>query len=290
MDRAALIPEAEGPARPAGNFGKLAYGFLAVSLLSGAALVPRYDPASPLPSLETIAGAVPLGWFLRALHAWSSFALLGTTLVHVAQVVWRRTEGQLGRGAWWRAVLLAPLLLVAVLGGFLLRGDAEAKAAGDVWRGMTAAVPFAGPGMAALVLGAARESLGAVALHHAGTVSILVILFTVEHARLVWPGARPAILAALVSAGAAGLLPLPLGPPPPGHGVLLGPWALLGLQGMLVDLPAAAGWIVPLAAVALLGSLRSSGGRVRTAILASLALLALGWSAFTVRILVLAGR
>jgi Cytochrome b/b6/petB len=289
MDRPALTPEVEAPARPSGNFGKLAYSFLAVSLLSGAALVPHYDPVSPLLSLETIVGAVPLGSFLRGLHAWSSFAVLGATLVHVVQVAWRRTEGQLGLGAWWRAVALVPLLLLALLGGFVLRGDAEARAAGDVWRGLMASIPVVGQGLAAFVLGGVHESLGAVALHHAGTVSILVLLFTIEHARLVWPGTRPATLATLVSVGAAGLLSLPLGPPPPGRGILLGPWALLGLQGMLVDLPVALGWGVPLLLVALLGALRASTGRMRGAVLAALGTLVLAWIAFSVRILLLAG-
>ena len=289
MDRADLSGAAEASPRPSGNSGKLAFAFLAVSVLTGAALVPHYDPALPLASLEAIVGAVPLGSFLRALHAWSSFALAALALVHLVEVAWKRTEGQLGRGAWWRAALLAPLLGIALLGGFVLRGDAEAKAAGEVWRGLTLSVPLAGPALAALTLGPAG-SLGAVALHHVGTVSILLLVLTIEHARLAWPGGRPATLAALVSVAAAGLLALPLGPPPPGHGVLLGPWVLLGLQGMLVDLPVAFGWGVPLVLFLLVGALRDSSGKWRLGVLLLLGAIGATWIAFTVRILLLAGR
>ena len=290
MDRQDLTPSAEPPAKPSGNFGRLSSGFLAVSLLSGAALAAHYDPAAPLPSLESIASGIPLGSFLRGLHAWSSYGLLLALAGHALEVARKRTEGQLAAGVWWRAVALLPLLVLALLGGFVLRGDAGAVAAADVWRGITSSLPGAGPPLAALLLGRSGGGLGAVALHHAGTFSILLVILTVEHARLLWPGTRPAVLAALVSVGAAGLLSVSLGPPPPGHGVLLGPWPLLGLQGMLVDLPATAGWIVPLAGLLLLGSLRSGTPSARRAVLAALAVLALGWAAFTVRILVLAGR
>ena len=285
MDRPGVKPVAEA-GRPAGNFGKLSFGFLAVSLVSGAALVPHYDPAAPLASLETIVGAVPFDSFLRALHAWSSYGLLLAAIVHAAEVARRRTEGQLGRGVWWRAVATTPLLVLALLGGFVLRGDAEAKAAGEVWRGLTASVPLAGPSLALLLLGPAG-SVGAIALHHAGTISLLLLVLTIEHARLVWPGGRPTVLAALVSVAAAGLLALPLGPPPPGRGLLLGPWPLLGLQGMLVDLPAWVGWTLPLLAVALLGALRELSGRRRGAVLALLGTIALAWVGFTARILLL---
>jgi len=290
VDRQDLTPAAAPPARPSGNFGKLSSGFLAVSLLSGAVLAAHYDPAAPLSSLESIAFGIPFGSFLRGLHAWSSYGLLLALVVHAVEVARKRTEGQLAAGVWWRAVALLPLLVLALLGGFVLRGDAEARAAADVWRGMTSSIPGAGPPLAALLLGGPGSGLGAAALHHAGTFSILLVILTVEHARVVWPGTRPSVLAALASVGAAGLLTVPLGPPPPGHGVLLGPWPLLGLQGMLVDLPAAAGWIVPLAGVLLLGSLRGAAGPARTAALAALAALAAGWAAFTLRILVLAGH
>ena len=86
---------ARGARPPSGDFGRLALGFLAVSALSGLALVPFYSPAHALESLERIHGGIPWGFFLRALHAFSSFGLLVTTAVHLVQVVARRTERQL---------------------------------------------------------------------------------------------------------------------------------------------------------------------------------------------------
>ena len=287
MDRPSLTGP-ESAARPSGNFGRLALALLALSLLSGAALVPFYDPGAPLASLERIAGGLPWGAFLRSLHAWSSFLLLGATVVHAFEVAWRRTEAQLSPAVWWRSVLILPLVVLALLGGFVLKGDAEAQAAAAVWRGVTASVPLVGQELATLFLGSVPASLGTVALHHAGTLSILIVLFSLEHGKLVWPGARPATLAALVSAAAAGLVVPSLGPPPPGQGLLLGPWALLGLQGLLVDLPAAAAWLVPLAGLLLVGGLRHATGRARTGLLVLLVGGLLLYAGATLRALLLA--
>ena len=278
----------ERPSLPSGPFGMLCFGFLAISLVSGGALSVHYDPAAPLASLERIVGDIPLGWFLRTLHGWSSFACLGTLVVHVGSVLWKKTERSLSPGVWWRSVALIPLLGLALLGGFVLKGDAEARAAADVGQGLLRSLPMVGSSLSLLLFGANRGSLGVVALHHAGSISILLLLFTVEHASRVWPGGRPITLAALLSGAAAGLLPLPLGSLSPSSGVLLGPWALLGLQGMLLDLPPFIGWLVPALLVVLLGLVRGVPGRWRTLAVVMLVGLSGLWIAWTVRLLVAA--
>lgn len=277
------------PARaPSGAFGRLAFGFLTVSLLSGAALVPFYSPAHPLESLERIEGGLPWGFLMRALHAWSSFGLLAALVVHVLQVVAKRTERQLPPAIWWRSVLLLPATVLALLGGFVLRGDAEAGAALAVWGRLLEALPLAGPETARLLLGSVPGDLGAVALHHAGTIALLLWLLTAEHGARPMPDGRITVLAGLVSVALAGAVPLSLGPPSgPDQGLLLGPWYLLGLQGLLVDLPVAAAWIASAGVVALLGFVRHAGPRARRALLLSLTLWALAYAGFTARALLL---
>src|SRR6266542_2471631 len=164
-------PGPAGPAKavPSGNLGRLAFGFLAACVVSGIALTPFYSPARALDSLERLQGGLPWGFFLRALHAFSGFGLLVATAGHLVQVLAARTERQLSAPSWWRSVLLLPLFVAALLGGFVLRADAEAAAALPVWRHIVESVPLVGAETARLVLGAAVGDLGAVALHHAGT-------------------------------------------------------------------------------------------------------------------------
>ncbi len=292
MDRPPLT-EAPSPTAglPSGDFGRLALGFLAVSTLSGLALVPFFSPAHALESLERLHGGIPWGFFLRALHAFSSFGLLVTAVFHLVQVLARRTERQLAAGAWWRSVLLLPLTLLALLSGFVLRGDAAAAEALPLWSRIVETVPFLGPELSRLVLGVIPGDLGAISLHHAGTFTLLLWLITAEHGRRLVPDARSLVLAGLVSAALAGAVPLPLGHPPGAPGgagqILLGPWYLLGLQGALVDLPASVAWLAPLLLVVLLGLVRHVD-RARRHVVMLLAAWVAAYAAFTVRILLLA--
>ncbi|HEX7614183.1 MAG TPA: hypothetical protein VF554_02790 [Thermoanaerobaculia bacterium] len=287
MDRPPLTdaPAARTGA-PSGGFGRLSFGFLAVSVLSGIALVPFYTPAAAWESLERIQGGLAWGFFLRSLHAYSSYCVLAATAAHAVQILAARTERQLPAGVWWRSVLLLPVTVAALLGGFVLRGDAEALAALAIWRRILESIPLAGAELARLFLGSVPGDLGPAALHHAGTFTLLLWLFTAEHGGRVIPDTRGTVLAALVSLAFAGTVPLPLGAPPaaaPAH--LLGPWSLLGLQGALVSLPPAAGWLLPLAFVLLLGFVRHAEGRARRALLAALAAACAAYVFFTVRVL-----
>jgi hypothetical protein len=271
---------------PSGGFGRLSFGFLAVSVLSGIALVPFYTPAAAWESLERIQGGLAWGFFLRSLHAYSSYCVLVATAAHAVQVLAARTERQLPAGVWWRSVLLLPVTVAALLGGFVLRGDAEALAALAIWRRILESLPLAGAELARLFLGSVPGDLGPAALHHAGMFTLLLWLFTAEHGGRVIPDTRGTVLAAFVSLALAGTVPLPLGAPPsaaPAH--LLGPWSLLGLQGALVSLPPAAGWLLPLAFVLLLGFVRHAEGRTRRALLAALAAACAAYVFFTVRVL-----
>lgn len=278
---------------PSGDLGRLAFGFLAVSALSGLALVPFFSPAHALESLERLHGGMPWGFFLRALHAFSSFGLLVTTVAHLVQVLARQTEGQLSAGAWWRSVLLLPLTFLALLSGFVLRGDAAAAEALRVWSRIAETVPFLGPELQRLLLGVIPGDVGAISLHHAGTFTLLLWLITAEHGRRLVPDARSLVLAGLASAALAGTVPLPLGPPPgasPGGAarILFGPWYLLGLQGALVDLPISAAWLGPLLFVLVLGFVRHADGRARRLLLILSGAWLGAWIGFTARILLLA--
>jgi len=272
---------------PSGSLGRLAFGFLAVSVLSGVALVPFYSPARPAESLEALQGGLPWGFVLRALHAYSSFGLLVVTAGHLAQVLIARTERQLTPSSWWRSVLLLPVTVAALLGGFALRGDAEAGAALAVWRGVVGTLPVLGSELARLLVGTIPNDLGAVTLHHAGTFTLLVWLLTSEHGKRLVPDSRSVVLAGLVSVALAGAIPLPLGSSSGTARVLLGPWYLLGLQGALVDLPAAVAWLAPLLFVVALGLVRHTGERWRRFLVALLGAWVVAYAGFTVRILLI---
>ncbi len=264
--------------------GRLTFGLLAVAALSGLALAPFWSAGRPLESLEALAGATPWGFWLRGVHALSAWGFLLGTLAHLVEVLWKRTDARLSPAVWWRSVALLPVAVLALLGGFLMRGDAEAQAALAVWREVSASVPLVGRLLGSLLLGVPGSDLAPVALHHAGTFTLLAWLLTAEHGRALAPDLRSTVLAALASFAAAGLLPVSLGPAVAPEGApLLGPWYLLGLQEALVHLPVAAGWLLPLALVLAVGLVRHAEGRARAALLAFAAAWSAAYLALTLR-------
>jgi len=274
--------------RPADGhrYGALSLGFLAVTVLSGVALVPLYRPEEAHAAVEAIQGGIPGAWLVRAVHAFGALGFLLSTVIHLAQVVVRGDVARVPVGVWWRSTLLLPIAYAGMLTGFLLRGDAEALAAMAVGRGVLGSVPWIGEGLATLLLGPQGAGLGPVALHHAGTLTVLPWLLSIEHGRRAWPDLRSWVTALLASIAIGGIVPVTPGPADGAAARLLGPWYLLGLQGMLLDLPVATGWIVPAAAVLGVGMLAHARGRARTAVMTVLAGVVAAWVGWTVRLLV----
>jgi hypothetical protein len=266
------------------RFGSLSLGFLAVTVASGIALSALFRPEAALESVEAIQSGLPWAWGIRGLHAWAALGFLLCAGIHLVDVIRAGALDRVPAGAWWRAVGVVPLAVAGMLTGFLLRGDAEAQAAMQVGRGVIGSIPLVGDGLATLLLGPAGAGLGAVTLHHAGTFTILPWLLSIEHGRRTWPDRQSWVATLLVAGTAAAIVPVPLGPFDGTGARLQGPWYLQGLQGMLLDLPVATAWIVPAAFVAGVGALVHVRGRARTVVVAGLAVLAVAWVGWTVRL------
>jgi hypothetical protein len=272
---------------PTLHLGRLALAFLAITLLTGVALIPLYDPDAALASVEAMEAGIAWAWLLRALHGFSAHALVVVTLAHLVELMLRRRETELGAGMWWRSVATLPLLVMAMLSGFVMRGDSDAVAALEVWRGILAEVPVLGAGLAYFMLGTTDNTMAVVALHHVGTFTVLLLMFSAEHGKRLFPDVRAGVLAGLVTLVLAGVVPLGLGAAEASADQLFtGPWYLLGLQGILLDLPRALSWLAPLGLVILLGLYRHVDGRARRALLVALLILTVAYLGWSIRMLV----
>ncbi|OIP36799.1 MAG: hypothetical protein AUK47_14640 [Deltaproteobacteria bacterium CG2_30_63_29] len=240
-----------------GVFGRLALGFLALSTLSGLALVPTYDPAAPYASLEAITAGLPWAWFMRALHWFTSQALLVTTALHLLEVVLAKRERRLEPGPWWRASASLVLIVLALFSGFLMRGDLEAVSASRIASAISLSLPWLGASLRGFLFGGEHPTVGVIAMHHAGTFTVLLWIVTYEHGGRALPDARSVVLAGASALVFAALATLPLGPAPNEVAAepLLGPWYFLGLQGMVRDLPPLSVWLLGAAMMASLGTL-----------------------------------
>lgn len=272
------------------QLGRLAMGLLAVTVLSGIALVPLYSPSQPLASLEAIESGIRWAWLARALHWVSASGLLVITLAHVVEVLLIRADQRLSRAQWWRALCLAPVVVLAMLSGFVLQGTADASAALAIWRAVVTSTPAIGPSLARLTLGLTASDLSTVAIHHCATFTLVIVLLSADHARRLVADSRALILTALATLCVAALITVPLGPPeaPTDGTLLLGPWYLLGLQGALRLWPVAVGWFAPLLMLAPLAALPGSDAKRRRWMLLSTLALTLGYLGLSVHLLMIA--
>jgi hypothetical protein len=262
--------------------GELSLAALLLALATGVVLAAGYDVRAPGDSLQLLVLSRPAGRLLRAAHAWASHLTLVLAALHAIEHLVRRSDRGLRRALWYRVVLGVPLLLLAALTGFMLRGDADGRLARQVATGLLELAP-SGAALSAALFGTGSD-LQLVYVHHAATLGGLLLLLAIEHGRRLWPSGRSfAALAGLTVL--SGVLFPPL---LQAGGAPQGPWFFMAFQELLHWLPHP-GWAwpviaLPLLALALLPWFADRGRRI---LLLGLALCALAWAAGT---LVAAGR
>ncbi len=212
------------------TFGAYALAALAVVILSGIGLAIPYDAGAPLASVRGMMIYNPAASWLRNLHYWSAQLFLVLVLLHMWEQLKDDGERFVSGGMWLRLILSLPFLLFAMLSGFILKGDADSLQAQRILADLLGRIPWAGNTLSYFFLG--REgSFGILYMQHIAVATLIVVLVTVEHARRLWPAARPFAVVLGVTAVASFFLVAPLHDP---HDpVLKGPWYFVGLQEIL---------------------------------------------------------
>jgi hypothetical protein len=208
----------------------LAMAAFVICALSGIALIPIFKAHAPLDSLVLLSLKNPSGLLVRSVHYWSAQGFLVLTLAHIADHFLRRSETSVRFGIWVRLVLVIPVVVAAMLSGFLLRGDSAAVQALQVLRALLGFIPILGAALPRLLTGSGTD-LTAIYLHHASTATLVIWLVTIEHARRIMPSLR-AVWWTLPPVVLLSLLLVP-GLEWRGEAVEKGPWYLVGLQEAL---------------------------------------------------------
>ncbi len=228
-------PRSEVQAASRAPLADLALVALALCLLAGVTLAVFYDPHAPYQTIAQWLLAQRAAVLTRNFHYWSAQALLVFGLL----LVWRRLRAATDcrAPAPYRMVLLVPPLGLAMLSGFVLRGDGDAREVLRILGAAASEVPL-GSVPAAWLRGAAEQPLLVYAAHlSAAALTGAVLAF--ELARD--PGRRARI--AVVFATVVAVLSLFVSPGlhdglDPAY---QGPWYFLGLQELLPRAPVATG-------------------------------------------------
>ena len=109
-------------------FGSATLMFFGIQVCTGIVLATMYAPsaADAWASLEYIDQQVPFGWLLRALHGWSSNAMVLMMAVHMSQVFLHATYRFPRELTWMVGVGLAGLTLALAFTGQVMRWDQDA--------------------------------------------------------------------------------------------------------------------------------------------------------------------
>ena len=136
-------------------FGSAATVLLLLQLVTGILLAFVYSPSAneAWTSLGLLNRAVPLGWYLRALHGWGSDFMVAIMLIHLAQVFLFGAYKFPRELTWIVGVFLLLLTLGMAFTGQVMRFDQDAYWGLGIGASILSRVPWIGAPLVHLMLG-----------------------------------------------------------------------------------------------------------------------------------------
>ncbi|MFZ0271842.1 MAG: cytochrome b N-terminal domain-containing protein [Acidobacteriaceae bacterium] len=136
-------------------FGSAAFTLLFLQIFTGILLALVYVPsgAEAWNSLNILNHQVPLGWFLRAMHAWGSSFMVAVVFIHMAQVFLFGAYKFPRELTWVVGVFLLLMTLGMAFTGQVLRFDQDAYWGLGIGVFIMSRVPIAGGSLVHLLLG-----------------------------------------------------------------------------------------------------------------------------------------
>ena len=136
-------------------FGSATLMFFTIQIVSGILLATLYAPsaADAYQSLQYIDAQVPMGWMLRALHGWSSNAMVIMVVVHMSQVFLHASFKYPRELTWMVGVLLLFCTLALAFTGQIMRWDQDAYWGLGIGASIVDRVPVFGNQMRGIMLG-----------------------------------------------------------------------------------------------------------------------------------------
>ena len=212
------------------TFGTLALAMFWLTILSGILLAIPFDEKAPYLSVSKMMVINPWASFIRNLHFWSSQFFLGLSLIHLYDHFHYKTKIGLKPGIAFRLSLSLLIIFLAMITGFLLKGDADSEQARQILQTLAERIPLIGKSLAYSLLGS-TGSYQLIYVHHIATFTIFIGIAMVEHSRKFWPPAIDFILSVLGTSLISYFLSAPL------HDNLnpavKGPWYFVGFQEIL---------------------------------------------------------
>lgn len=212
------------------TYGQITLASLIICIVSGVFLALPYDISDPFLSISSLMVLNPAASFIRNLHFWSAQFFLIFSLIHIWDHFNKSNEIKIKKSVWLRLSLGIIIIFLAMITGFLLKGDADSKQAWRILDSLLSLVPLIGNTLSFSFLGD-EDSLQLVYIHHIATLTIFIAVISFEHSRKVWPKASTFVVVSLITSLIAFLFTAPL------HdglnATVKGPWYFVGFQEIL---------------------------------------------------------
>ncbi len=151
-----------------------------IVVASGLILMIPFQVADPYMSVSKMILANPLISLLRNIHFWSSQFFLVLTLVHLYDHFHLKKKMGLTPGVALRLSLGVFIIFLAMISGFLLKGDADSQQARQILNSLASGVPIIGKSLAYSLLGNENSYL-LIYIHHIVTFTVFIGIIMVEH-------------------------------------------------------------------------------------------------------------
>ncbi|NOX17100.1 MAG: DUF4405 domain-containing protein, partial [Chlorobi bacterium] len=209
------------------TFGNISFSAFFIAAVSGIFLAIVYDVKEPFDSLALLKITNPAGEFIRALHYWSAQIFLVFIVLHIWDHLRKSTEKKVKKGVWLRLSLSLLAVFFVMLGGFILKADADSFQAKRILTAVFNDVPLIGKYISFSLLGSEND-FQLVYVHHIATATIFIWLIIIEHAKLIWPRLKTVFYFTLVILALSFFFPAPLHNPL--DPIMKGPWYFLAMQ------------------------------------------------------------
>jgi len=168
------------------TYGTLALAMFLIVVVSGILLAVPFDVKDPYLSITGFVVSNPWASLIRNLHFWSAQFFLILSLIHLYDHYHYKENTGLKKGISWRLSLGVLIIFLAMLTGFLLKGDADSLQARQILDTLAQRIPLVGNMLAYTLLGD-PDSYQLIYVHHIATFTVLITVVMLEHSRRFWP-------------------------------------------------------------------------------------------------------
>lgn len=212
------------------TFGTLALALFGLVLISGVFLAIPFNVQTPYLSISNMLVGNPWASLIRNFHFWSSQFFLIFSLLHIYDHFHYKKKIGFKTGMALRLSLGILIVFLAMLSGFLLKGDADSEQARQILNTLIQYIPFFGKSLAFSFLGN-EGSYQLIYVHHIATFTVFIAVIMVEHSRKFWPTVSDFILSFFATLSLSYFFNAPL------HDNInpsvKGPWYFVGFQEIL---------------------------------------------------------